>query len=161
MEKPNAATVDYYERNVPEDPRAKKGQMFGHPCAFVNGNMFFGTFAQTVVVRVGAPRAAALAKGKVRIFEPMAGRAWKEYIQIDAGAMKDAQLRALALEALEATALLPAKRAAKAAAPKPDKPPSRTTARPAPAQTARKAVKAAAAAKAAKASPRAAAKKAP
>ena len=117
MEKPNADTVAYYDRNVPADARAKKGQMFGHPCAFVNGHMFFGTFAQTVVVRVGAVRAKALAKGKVRIFEPMAGRAWAEYIQLDAGALPDAKLGALALEALEATALLPPKEK-KAAAPK-------------------------------------------
>jgi hypothetical protein len=162
MEKPNAATVAYYDRNVPADERVKKGQMFGHPCAFVNGNMFFGTFAQTVVVRVGVPRAAALAKGKVRIFEPMPGRAWKEYIQVDGGAMKDAQLHALALEALEATALLPAKQAKEAkpaakaspAAPKLDK--------AKPAKIAAKAAAAAAKASKAKAGstkPRAASKK--
>lgn len=45
MERPNDKTVAYYDRNVPKDARAVKGQMFGHPCAFVNGNMFFGTFA--------------------------------------------------------------------------------------------------------------------
>lgn len=40
MEKPNATTIAYYDRNVPPDGRAVKGQMFGHPCAFVNGHMF-------------------------------------------------------------------------------------------------------------------------
>jgi hypothetical protein len=109
MERPNAETVAYYDAAVPSDPRAKKGQMFGHPCAFVNGNMFFGTFHQTVVVRIGPLRAAELAKGKIRIFEPMPGRAWKEYVQLDAGSMPRAKLAALAGEALDWTEKLPAK----------------------------------------------------
>jgi hypothetical protein len=46
---------------MPDDRRARRGQMFGHPCAFVNGHMFHGTFAQAVVARVGAERAEALA----------------------------------------------------------------------------------------------------
>jgi TfoX/Sxy family transcriptional regulator of competence genes len=109
MERPNDKTVAYYDRNVPKNTRAVKGQMFGHPCAFVNGNMFFGTFAQTVVARVGEARAAELAGGVLRVFEPMAGRAWKEYVQVDACALTDVELHALALEALEATARMPAK----------------------------------------------------
>ncbi len=87
--------------------------MFGHPCAFVNGNMFFGTFGQSVVVRVGEPRTAALAKGKLRVFEPMAGRAWKEYVQIDTGALPPKELATLAREAFDW--------AARALPPKPDK----------------------------------------
>lgn len=123
MEKPTAATVAYYDAAVPEDPRARKGQMFGHPCAFVNGNMFFGTFHQSVVARVGPEKAAALAKGKLRLFEPMPGRVWKEYVQVDAGALPKAKLAALAQEALEWTFKLPgkgtkAKAAAKAKAAK-------------------------------------------
>jgi hypothetical protein len=118
MERPNEETVACYLAAVPEDPRAVKGQMFGHPCAFVNGNMFFGTFHQTVVARVGAERAATLAKGKLRIFEPMPGRAWKEYVQLDAGALPRAKLAALATEALDWTYELPAKAGKKKPAPK-------------------------------------------
>jgi len=109
MERPSAETIAYYEAAVPSDPRAHKGQMFGHPCAFVNGNMFFGTFHQSVVVRLGTERAAALAKGKLRIFEPMPGRAWKEYVQLDAGALPKAKIAALAAEALDWTEKLPRK----------------------------------------------------
>src|SRR5262245_47421981 len=109
-ERPTAATVACYDAAVPADPRARKGQMFGHPCAFVNGNMFFGTFHQTVVVRVGTERAAELAKGKIRIFEPMPGRAWKEYVQLDAGTLPKAKLTALAVEALDWTQMLPPKK---------------------------------------------------
>ena len=110
MERPTAATVAYYDAAVPVDPRAVKGQMFGHPCSFVNGNMFFGTFHQTVVARVGTERAGELARGKLRIFEPMPGRAWKEYIQVDAGALPKAKLAALAVEALDWSEGLPPKR---------------------------------------------------
>ena len=109
MEKPNADTVAWYHRLVPTDARAQKGQMFGHPCAFVNGNMFFGTFAQTLIVRVGEVRAGQLLGSGARIFEPMPGRAWKEYAQVDPGTIADSELATLAQEALEATARLPAK----------------------------------------------------
>lgn len=69
---------------------------------------------------MGEARAAELAGGqrrpdepkggqKLRIFEPMTGRAWKEYVQVDTGALTDAELQALAHEALGATAKMPAK----------------------------------------------------
>ena len=104
MEKPNATTMAWFERAVPKDARARKGAMFGQPCAFVDGNMFFGTFAQSVVARVGEARAAALAGGPRRIFEPMGGRLWKEYIHMDTGAVSDADLATYAKDALEWTA---------------------------------------------------------
>src|SRR5262245_13146698 len=119
MEKPTPTTVAYYDEAVPADPRAKKGAMFGHPCAFVNGNMFFGTFAQSVVVRLGARRTAELASGKLRVFEPMPGRAWKDYLQVGAGMLPAKEIAALAREALEHTSALapkPARKTAKAKA---------------------------------------------
>jgi hypothetical protein len=51
--KPNADTVARYEALLPADPRLQPGKMFGHVCAFVGGHMFFGTFAQTLIARVG------------------------------------------------------------------------------------------------------------
>jgi hypothetical protein len=111
MERPTAETIAYYDAAVPRDPRARKGVMFAHPAAFVNGNMFYGTFHQTVIVRVGEARAAELAKGKVRVFEPRPGRVWKEYVQVDAGALPKAKLAALAKEALDFTDALPPKAA--------------------------------------------------
>jgi hypothetical protein len=114
MERPSADTIAWYDAAVPVDPRVVKGQMFAHPCAFVNGNMFFGTFAQSVVARVGEERAAALAKkGPARIFAPMAGRAWKDYVQLDLGAVPAKTLTGIAREALEHTSTLPPKKKAK------------------------------------------------
>ncbi len=110
MEKPNAATVAAYDAAIPADPRAVRGQMFGHPCAFVNGNMFFGTFAQTLIARVGVPRAAALRDaGAAVLFEPMSGRAWRDYVQVDPLVVPAATVAAYAVESLENTAAMPAK----------------------------------------------------
>jgi hypothetical protein len=110
VEKPSPATVAWYLSAVPNDPRAVKGQMFGHPCAFVNGNMFFGTFAQSVVARVGEARAAELAAAeKFAVFEPMPKRPWKEYVIVPFQSVSDAEIAALAAEALEVTATMPAK----------------------------------------------------
>ncbi len=106
MERPSADTIAYFDRLMPNDLRATRGQMFGHPCAFVNGHMFYGTFAQSVVVRVGAARATTLG---LPIFEPMAGRAWREYIQVEPGAIEDARLAELLELALDETAKLPPK----------------------------------------------------
>lgn len=110
MQKPDAATVAWYQQAIPADPRAVPGQMFGHPCAFTSGNMFLGTFGNSVIVRVGEQRAAALsAEGPGRIFVPMEGRGWKEYLQLDYGAVPAERLAELAAEALDFTAGLPAK----------------------------------------------------
>jgi hypothetical protein len=103
VERPTAETIAAYEAALPDDPRVVRGQMFGHPCAFVNGHMFFGTFAQTVVARVGAEQVQSLVAGGARVFEPMSGRAWSEYVQLDVG---DPQLPAISRAALEATARL-------------------------------------------------------
>jgi hypothetical protein len=70
--------------------------------------MFFGTSGQTVVIRVGEVRAAALAIGPLGVFEPKGGQARKEYVQLAADALPDEAVLALTSEALALTALLPA-----------------------------------------------------
>ncbi len=85
--------------------------MFGHPCAFVNGNMFLGTFAQSVIFRVGEAKAASLAaEGRAPLFEPAAGKTWKAYVHVAPGQVPDDVLRGWAMEAYLATAALPAKK---------------------------------------------------
>lgn len=106
MERPHPETIAAYEAALPSDPRVARGQMFAHPCAFVNGHMFFGTFAQTLIARVGSARVAPLLATGARTFEPIEGRAWAEYVQVDAD---DPRAGDLAREALEATARLPPK----------------------------------------------------
>jgi hypothetical protein len=119
MKKPGPDIITWYEGLLPLDPRVVKGQMFGHPCAFVNGNMFFGTFGNSVIVRVGAEKAAEIAGERLGIFEPMGGRPWKEYVQADPDSLPDAELAVLVRVALDATAVLPPKeKAPKEKAPK-------------------------------------------
>lgn len=116
------AVVAAYEASLPNDPRVEAKKMFGMPCAFVNRQMFFGTFDASVVARVGPERAEALAgqPGR-RVFTPTEGRAWRDYVQVDA--TEDVEvLRALAVEALTWTSKLPPKakkpKAAKRAGPR-------------------------------------------
>lgn len=109
MERPDAATIAAYEAALPDDERVVRGQMFAHPCAFVQGNMFFGTFAQTVIARVGERRTAERVAAGGRAFEPMPGRPWKDYVQLEPTAEGPDALRRWAAEALEATAALPPK----------------------------------------------------
>lgn len=111
MERPNDETVRHFQAGLPNDARCAPGKMFGHPCAFTGGQMFYGTYAQTLVARVGEARAAALiaADSKLRTFEPMPGRPWREYIQWDPTAHRLDEAAVWIREALEHTASLPPK----------------------------------------------------
>jgi hypothetical protein len=103
------AVVAAYEAALPDDPRVERKKMFGTPCAFVNRQMFFGTFGETLVARVGPERVDALVRepGR-RVFTPTEGRPWSDYVQVDA--TEDAAvLRAYAAEALAWTTRLPPK----------------------------------------------------
>ena len=85
--------------------------MFGYPCAFVGGNMATGLFADTWWVRLPSDRRTAmLASGDGLPFEPMPGRAMKDYLVLsDAIVRDDAALEAHVAAALAHTATLPAK----------------------------------------------------
>lgn len=109
MEKPDAQTIAIFDRLLPDDPRVVRSQMFGHPGAFVNGHIFFGTFAQTIIARVGAERASALIGDDFSAFEPLPGRPWREYVQFDPARVAEDEARTLAVDALENAALLPPK----------------------------------------------------
>jgi len=65
-------------------------QMFGYPCAFVNGQMFCGTFGNAIIVRLDeAGRAELLAVEGAAVFDPMGGRPMKEYVQFPDGMLED------------------------------------------------------------------------
>ena len=104
-----AEVVTAYETALPDDPRVERKRMFGTPCAFVNRQMFFGTFEDTLVARVGPDRVNVLAdQPGMRVFTPSPGKIWNDYLQLDATA--DPQLLAeLATEALTWAAALPRK----------------------------------------------------
>ncbi len=59
-------------------------KMFGYPCAFYNGNMWTGLFADNWMLRLSeSDREAVLAElPNAGRFEPMPGRTMKEYIAL-------------------------------------------------------------------------------
>jgi TfoX/Sxy family transcriptional regulator of competence genes len=64
-------------------PEAEPRKMFGYPCAFVNGQMFVGTFADSVMMRLSeTDRVQFLKLPDAKIFELMPGRPMKEYVKV-------------------------------------------------------------------------------
>ncbi|HKS60037.1 MAG TPA: TfoX/Sxy family protein [Thermoplasmata archaeon] len=83
MEMPKASkgAVERFHRLAPSAENVQQKLVFGHPAAFVNGNMFFGVFGDQLFVRLseeGAADAESAAGGKP--FEPMAGRPMRGYV---------------------------------------------------------------------------------
>ena len=75
--------VAVFDKAVPVSPSVTRRPMFGYASAFVNGNMFAGTFRDSIIVRLAERDRAALLKLKgAAPFEPMAGRPMKEYVVI-------------------------------------------------------------------------------
>lgn len=75
------ALIAFFEKALPEDPRVERRQMFGYPCAFVNGQLFTGLHQDAMIVRLGeAERAELLKRQGASIFQPMPGRTMREYV---------------------------------------------------------------------------------
>lgn len=63
--------------------------MFGYPSVFLNGNMLACIFQDRIMVRLSAPdRLEATADGG-KAFEPMPGRAMKEYVELPPAVVQD------------------------------------------------------------------------
>jgi TfoX/Sxy family transcriptional regulator of competence genes len=107
-------TVAAFEKAVPASPTITRRPMFGYASAFVNGNMFAGTFQDAVVVRLSETDRAALLKVKgAAPFEPM-GRPMKEYVVVPADVVaKPKELSAWIARAHEHARSLPPKNTAK------------------------------------------------
>lgn len=81
MPKPEEESKAYFRSLVPEDPRIQTRPMFGNLAAVVNGNMFLALFGSEVAVRLSdEDRAKLLQEAGASPFEPMPGRAMKEYV---------------------------------------------------------------------------------
>jgi TfoX/Sxy family transcriptional regulator of competence genes len=100
-----------FEKARPDDPNVTARPMFGYPALFLKGNMFAGTYQDTIVVRFGDDRTIPGAK-TAKSFEPMPGRAMKEYLVVpDAVIKSPAKLRAWIDHAHAYATKLPAKKA--------------------------------------------------
>jgi TfoX-like protein len=77
-----AAVMDRY-------PQAERRKMFGYPAAFVGGNMATGLFAEDWVLRLPGVEGAAAIDGGATPFEPMPGRAMKDFVVIPPEVVSD------------------------------------------------------------------------
>ena len=113
FQKPPAALVDRFEAVVGRvaGPEVTRRPMFGHPCAWVGGNMATGLFADTWWVRLSPDRLAeVLGSGEATTFSVMPGRAMQGYaVMSPARVADDAAVETWVREALEYTATLPPK----------------------------------------------------
>lgn len=85
MKMPSASDVAVaaFESLVPAHPAVTRRKMFGHPAAFVQGNMFFGVFGEALVLKLSASDcASALRVPGVTDFEPMPGRAMRDWVSM-------------------------------------------------------------------------------
>lgn len=81
MPKKDANTEAYFKSLLSNDSRIVVKPMFGHVAAFVNGNLFAGTFGEQTFVRLSDEMVAELTKVKgTSNFSPMEGRPMKSYI---------------------------------------------------------------------------------
>jgi TfoX/Sxy family transcriptional regulator of competence genes len=82
--KTSAELVATFDKAVPTSPGVTRRPMFGYASAFVKGNMFAGTFQDTIVVRLTETDRGVLLKVKgAAPFEPM-GHPMKEYVVVPA-----------------------------------------------------------------------------
>lgn len=111
LPKPAPSTVDLFVELTPKDARVSSKKLFGQPAAFVNGNLFLGTFGEIVFFRLAPEdRVRARRTPGVTAFEPMPGRAMAEYVAFPASVLEDrAQSREWARKALGYASGLPIK----------------------------------------------------
>lgn len=104
--------MSWFEALVPDDPRVTSRPMFGNRAAFVNGNMFVALFGDRVAIRLPEEAREELAQVPgADSFEPMPGRAMKEYVVLPQAWREDLPLaRAWVDRSLAWTGELPAKR---------------------------------------------------
>lgn len=103
--------VETFQTAVPDGPGVERRQMFGYPCAFVNGNKFPGLHEERLIVRLPeGQRAELLAADGAAVFEPTKGRPMREYVVVPPAMLDDEKaLRTWMRRARDYAASLPAK----------------------------------------------------
>lgn len=108
--KPSTATLAAFASGVDGLRGIEHRTMFGYPSVFLNGNMLACVFQDRIMVRLSEQdRADATAIGG-QPFEPMPGRAMKQYVELPPAIVKDpAALRRWVERGREYVAGLPKK----------------------------------------------------
>lgn len=112
MEKPDAAVLARLDAAMADLPVYRR-PMFGTVSWFVESNaqMFAGVWGAAINVRLGEAEARqAVASGAARPFEPMAGRAMREYVLVDAASLRPAAFNRWIERALEFASTLERKK---------------------------------------------------
>jgi TfoX/Sxy family transcriptional regulator of competence genes len=96
---------------LPEDPRVETVKMFGGVAAKVNGHVFAGLFARSIMLWLPEPeRAEALALPGAAPFDPMGNGRVSDKVMLPERMMsKPAELRRWIARAFESAAALPEK----------------------------------------------------
>lgn len=105
MPRPDPETEAAFRALVPDDRRVTVRPMFGNVAAFANGNMFTGLFGADLFVRLPEEGRTELEANGGSKFEPMPGRAMKEYVVVPEGWREDATTASVWIERSLAWAL--------------------------------------------------------
>ena len=112
--RPDDTSKAFFEAVLPNDPRVQVRPMFGNLAGFVNGNMFAGVFGREVFVRLPEVDRGQLVEEGATVFQPMEGRAMKEYVSFPSAWTEDPdRARGWVLRSLEWAAAMPPKKKAK------------------------------------------------
>lgn len=75
--------VELFDASMAAFPAATTRKMFGYPCAFVNGYLTTGLFAESMFVRLSpGDEAKLLRSAGARPFEPIPGRRMRGYVVV-------------------------------------------------------------------------------
>ena len=78
-----AQIVTLFHQNVDGLPNVELRKMFGYPCAFINGQMLTGVFANHIMLRLSEEdRTRIIQTKRARQFEPTPGRPIREYVEL-------------------------------------------------------------------------------
>jgi TfoX/Sxy family transcriptional regulator of competence genes len=97
-EKPNERLVKLLDEIVAGlefDAPVDYRPMFGCPAYFTGGNLFAGVWQETMMLRLSEDERAEVTAAGGRPFEPMPGRAMKEYIALPPDMMADRDVASL------------------------------------------------------------------
>lgn len=110
FEKASDNVVEAFRHALPADRSVQEKKMFGYPAAFINGNMFAGTWSTGIVVKLDdASRDALLQAPGAEPFRP-GGRSMGSFVLIGGSALGDDAFVSRWLDAAFAyVASLPAK----------------------------------------------------
>jgi TfoX/Sxy family transcriptional regulator of competence genes len=103
--------TERFAKALEQVPDAKPRKMFGYLAGFVGGQMFAGTFEDSIIFRLPEPdRAKFLRQFEAKPFAPMPGRVMREYVQVDGAAIESDKLLRWLEKAAAYTATLPPKK---------------------------------------------------